>query len=128
MLGSVITVQTAPPSWLTDGGSLHPRPSNRSHPEGKVFVERWFGALTQKALRRGIFLSVSDLQEAIQSFLAAWNADPKPFVWTAELEDILEKIARARTKLESIQPGSTLPRRRQKREERICAVISGTLH
>ena len=80
-------------------------------------VERWFGALTQKALRRGIFLSVSDLQEAIQSFLAAWNANPKPFVWTAKLEDILEKIARARTKLESIQPGSTLPRRQQKREE-----------
>jgi transposase len=80
-------------------------------------VERWFGALTQKALRRGIFLSVSDLQEAIQSFLAAWNTDPKPFVWTAKLEDILEKIARARTKLESIQPDSTRPRRRQKRKE-----------
>jgi transposase len=80
-------------------------------------VERWFGALTQKALRRGIFLSVSDLQDAIQSFLAAWNANPKPFVWTAKLEDILEKLARARTKLESIQPGSTLPRRRQKRED-----------
>jgi transposase len=80
-------------------------------------VERWFGALTQKALRRGIFLSVSDLQEAIQSFLAAWNANPKPFVWTAKLEEILEKLARARTKLESIQSGSTLPRRRQKREE-----------
>jgi transposase len=80
-------------------------------------VERWFGALTQKALRRGIFLSVSDLQEAIRSFLAAWNTDPKPFVWTAKLEVILEKIERARTKLESIKPGSTLPRRRQKREE-----------
>ena len=80
-------------------------------------VERWFGALTQKALRRGIFLSVSDLQEAIQAFLAAWNANPKPFVWTARLEGILEKIARARTKLESIQPGSTLSRRRQNREE-----------
>ena len=80
-------------------------------------VERWFAELTQKALRRGIFLSVSDLQEAIHAFLAAWNTDPKPFVWTAKLEDILEKIARARAKLESIRPGSTLPRRRQKREE-----------
>jgi transposase len=80
-------------------------------------VERWFAELTQKALRRGIFLSVSDLQEAIQKFLAAWNTNPKPFVWTAKLDDILEKIARARTKLESIKPGSTLPRRRQKREE-----------
>ena len=69
-------------------------------------VERWFGALTQKALRRGIFLSVSDLQEAIQSFLAAWNANPKPFVRTARLEDIPEKIAPARARLESIQPGS----------------------
>ena len=80
-------------------------------------VERWFAELTQKALRRGVFLSVSDLQEAIYRFLAAWNTDPKPFVWAAKLEDILEKIARARIKLESIKPGSTLPRRRQKREE-----------
>ena len=80
-------------------------------------VERWFGALTQKALRRGVFLSVPDLVQAIDAFLKAWNANPKPFVWTAKLEDILEKIARARAKLESIQPGSTQPRRRQKREE-----------
>jgi len=80
-------------------------------------VERWFGALTQKALRRGVFLSVPDLVQAIEAFLKAWNANPKPFVWTAKLENILEKIARARAKLESIKPGSTLPRRRQKREE-----------
>jgi transposase len=80
-------------------------------------VERWFAELTQKALRRAIFLSISDLQEAIHGFLAAWNTEPKPFVWTAKLDHILEKIARARTKLESIKPGSTLPRRRQKREE-----------
>ena len=80
-------------------------------------VERWFGALTQKALRRGVFLSVPDWVQAIDAFLKACNANPKPFVWTAKLENILEKIARARAKLESIQPGSTLPRRRQKREE-----------
>jgi len=80
-------------------------------------VERWFGQLTQKALRRGVFLSVPDLVQAIEAFLEAWNANPKPFVWTAKLEEILEKIARARAKLESIQPGSTQPRRRQKREE-----------
>ena len=80
-------------------------------------VERWFAELTRKALRRGVFLSVSDLQTAIEAFLAAWNNEPKPFLWTAKLEDILEKIARARAKLESIQPGSTLPRRRRKTEE-----------
>jgi transposase len=80
-------------------------------------VERWFGELTQKAVRRGAFFSVSDLVQAIEAFLAAWNSDPQPFIWTAKLEDILRKIERARAKLESIQPGSTQPRSRGKREE-----------
>ena len=80
-------------------------------------VERWFGELTQKAVRRGAFVSVPDLVQAIEAFLAAWNEDPQPFAWTAKLEEILTKIERARAKLESIQPGSTQPRRRQKQEE-----------
>jgi transposase len=80
-------------------------------------VERWFGELTQKAVRRGAFVSVPELVQAIEAFLAAWNEDPKPFVWTAKLEEILQKIERARAKLESLKPGSTLPRRRQKQEE-----------
>ena len=80
-------------------------------------VERWFGELTQKAVRRGVFVSVPDLVQAIEAFLAAWNEDPQPFVWTAKLEEILKKIERARAKLESIQPGSTQPRRRQTQEE-----------
>lgn len=80
-------------------------------------VERWFGELTRKAVRRGVFFSVPDLVQAIEGSLAAWNADPHPFVWTAKLEEILQKIERARAKLESIQPGCTQPRRRQKREE-----------
>lgn len=80
-------------------------------------VERWFGELTEKAVRRGAFVSVPDLVQAIEAFLAAWNADPQPFVWTAKLEEILQKIDRARAKLESIQPGCTQPRRRQKQEE-----------
>ena len=80
-------------------------------------VERWFGELTQKAVRRGAFVSVPELVQAIEAFLAAWNEDPKPFVWTAKLEGILQKIERARAKLESLKPGSTLPRRRQKQEE-----------
>ena len=80
-------------------------------------VERWFGELTRKAVRRGVFFSVPDLIQAIESFLAAWNSDPKPFIWTAKLEDILRKIERARAKLETIQPGSTQPRRRRRNEE-----------
>lgn len=80
-------------------------------------IERWFRELTEKTVRRGAFVSVSNLVQAIGDFLASWNEHPKPFVWTAKLEDILKKIERARSKLESIQPGSTQPRRRQKREE-----------
>jgi transposase len=73
-------------------------------------VERWFEELTEKAVRRGVFYSVPDLVQAIEAFLVAWNKDPKPFVWTARLEDILRKIERARAKLESIQPGCAQPR------------------
>lgn len=80
-------------------------------------VERWFGELTQKAVRRGAFVSVADLIQAIEAFLAAWNENPKPFVWTAKVEQIVEKIARARSKLETIEPGCTQPRRRRKKEE-----------
>lgn len=80
-------------------------------------IERWFGELTQKAVRREAFFSVPDLVKSIDAFLAAWNENPQPFVWKARLEDILKKIERARAKMESIQPGSTQPRRRRKGEE-----------
>jgi transposase len=75
-------------------------------------VESWFSQLSQKAVRRGAFRSVEDLEQAIVAFLAAWNANPTPFVWTASVEKILEKIARARHRLEQIQPGCTSPKRR----------------
>jgi len=73
-------------------------------------VERWFEELSEKAIRRGSFVSVPDLQQAIDSFLGAWNDKPKPFVWAATVEDIIKKIERARAKLEQIKPGCTLPR------------------
>ena len=76
-------------------------------------IERWFAELTQKAVRRGVFRSVEELQQAIDAFLAAWNATPKPFVWTASVERILEKLARARQRLEQIQPGSATPTARK---------------
>ena len=80
-------------------------------------VERWFGELTQKAVRRGAFVSVPDLIQAIEAFLKAWNQDPQPFVWTATVEAIVEKIARARAKLEAIKPGCTQPRTSRKKKE-----------
>src|ERR671918_1455154 len=57
-------------------------------------VERWFGHLDNKAIRRGVFLSVADLKASIDAFLKAWNQDPKPFVWTATVESIQEKLNR----------------------------------
>jgi transposase len=80
-------------------------------------VERWFGELTRKAVRRGTFVSVPDLIQAIEGFLAAWNQKPKAFIWTAKVQDIMEKLELARTKLESIKPGCTQPRARRKNEE-----------
>ncbi len=77
-------------------------------------IERWFEELSQKAVRRGVFRSVEDLEQAIRDFLVAWNTNPTPFVWTASVEKILEKIARARHRLEQIQPGCTSPKRRNK--------------
>ena len=72
-------------------------------------VERWFRELTDKAIRRGSFVSVPDLKHAIEEFMRAWNQNPKPFVWTASVGKIIEKIERARIKMEQIKPGSTLP-------------------
>jgi transposase len=64
-------------------------------------VERWFRELTEKALRRGVFPSVPDLIAAIDAFLEAHNEDPKPFVWTASVAAILEKVGRCKAVLET---------------------------
>ena len=79
-------------------------------------VERWFGVLDDKAMRRGVFRSVADLKVAIDEFLTAWNKNPKPFVWTATVESITEKLSRCRRTLEQIQPGCTSPRTRKRKK------------
>jgi len=65
-------------------------------------VERWFRELTDKALRRGSFNSVPALIAAIEDYLEAHNGDPKPFVWTATAESILEKVRRGRVALQAV--------------------------
>jgi len=69
--------------------------------------------LTSKSVRRGSFHSVEDLESAIAGFLAVWNEHPRPFVWTATIESIQQKLSRCRQTLEQIQPGSTRPRSRK---------------
>ena len=79
-------------------------------------VERWFGELTHKAVRRGVFISVAELHKAILAFLEAWNEAPRPFAWTATVAGIMEKISRARNQLDKLKPGWALRKKRNKRK------------
>lgn len=57
-------------------------------------VEAWFGILTRKSLRRGSFSSVAALMKHIRAYIARWNEDPTPFVWTRDPSDIIRKAVR----------------------------------
>ena len=59
-------------------------------------VEGFFAKLTSKRLKRGVFSGIVDLQAAINRFLAEANECPKPFVWTADPDGIIEKVRRGR--------------------------------
>ena len=67
-------------------------------------VERWFGLITQQAIRRGSFSSVKELTRKINAFVDQYNAHASPFAWVATADSILAKI------------------------NRLCSVISGTQH
>jgi len=77
-----------------------------------VRIERWFAELSHKAVRRDAFRGVRDRQRCSGALLLVWNDNPTPFTWTASGERILEKIARARRRLDQIKPGCSLPQRR----------------
>ena len=99
-------------AWL----KRHPRFVSHFVPTSSSWlnlVERWFGELTSKRIRRGSFVSVEDLKGAIEEFLAAWNENPKPFVWTATVDLIVQKLSRCGQTLEKIRPGCTVPRTRK---------------
>ena len=57
-------------------------------------VERWYAMLTERQIRRGTHRSTVELENAIRSYLALNNRDPKPFVWTKTADHILESIKR----------------------------------
>ena len=56
-------------------------------------VERWFAKITGQRIRRGVFKSVDQLISSIDAYIAAHNRNPKPFVWTATAELILDRVA-----------------------------------
>ena len=64
-------------------------------------VECWFRNITTQRIRRGSFGSVAALEGAIHDYIVVHNHDPKPFVWTADLKDILPKIVRAHQTLDT---------------------------
>ena len=66
-------------------------------------VERFFRDLTVNRVRRGVFHSVAELQDAIDAYIQQHNEKPKPFIWTAKANDILEKVKRGRATLNKLQ-------------------------
>ena len=56
-------------------------------------VERWFGLLTDKLIRRGVHTSVQALENDIKAWIATWNENPRPFTWTKTADEILSSLA-----------------------------------
>ena len=69
-------------------------------------VKRFFRSLSVDALRRGVFTRVAELKTAINSYVRKHNQNPKPFVWTAKANDILQKVIRANSRLSCKQNGT----------------------
>jgi transposase len=90
--------------WLADPRRarwhLHFTPTSSSWLN---LVERWFGELTERRLKRGVFTSVPHLIEAIELWTEHWNDDPKPFVWHKPAQEIIAKVKRGRAALHQIK-------------------------
>lgn len=90
-------------AWLAQ----HPRFHVHFTPTGSSWVnqvERWFGHLTDKLIRRGVHKSVQALEDDIRTWIDTWNQDPKPFVWTKTADEILHSLA---AYLAKISPAAT---------------------
>ena len=78
-------------TWL----AAHPRFHLHFTPTSSSWlnqVERWFGLLTDKQLRRGAHKSVQALEKDIRDWISTWNDNPRPFVWTKTADEIFERL------------------------------------
>ncbi|MBA6439910.1 IS630 family transposase [Streptomyces sp. GMR22] len=78
--------------WL----ARHPRFHVHFTPTGSSWinqVERWFGLLTDKLIRRGVHTSVQGLENDIRDWIETWNSNPRPFTWTKTADEILHSLA-----------------------------------
>lgn len=85
-------------TWL----ARHPRFHVHFTPTGSSWmnqVERWFGLLTDKLIRRGVHTSVQALEKDITAWIETWNENPKPFTWAKTAEEILNSLADYLTKI-----------------------------
>jgi transposase len=80
-------------TWLTKRPRFHVH-FTPTYGSWLNLIERWFGELTTKQIRRGAHRSVSELERAIWEFIDVRNEEPKPFVWTKSADEILASIAR----------------------------------
>jgi len=93
-------------TWL----ARHPRFHVHFTPTGSSWmnqVERWFGLLTDKLVRRGVHTSVQALENDIRDWIATWNDNPRPFTWTKTADEILNSLADYLAKLRASQPENT---------------------
>ncbi len=67
-------------------------------------IERWCKELTDRRLRRGVFTSIPDLIDAIETWVEHWNDGPKPFIWHKTADDIITKVRRGRASLARANP------------------------
>ena len=85
-------------AWLT----RHPRFHIHYTPTGSSWinqVERWFGLLTDKMIRRGVHKSVQALEADIRKWIEHWNEHPEPFAWTKTADEILNSLAEYMSKI-----------------------------
>ena len=89
-------------AWL----AKHPRVHLHFTPTSASWlnlVERFFGEITDKAIRRGVFKHVRELEAVINAYVAVRNAHPSPYTWTATVEAIIEKMDRASSALDRVR-------------------------
>lgn len=88
-------------AWL----AKHPRFKLHFTPTSSSWlnlIERWFGEITRKRIRNGVFRSVPELIATIEEYIRCNNENPKPFVWTKRAEEIIKKVAHCKAIIETL--------------------------
>lgn len=75
---------------------MHFTPTYSSWPNQ---VERWFGLLTDKRTRRAVHRNLQALERGFRAWIAQWNSNPKPFIWTKDADEILQRVATYRERI-----------------------------